>query len=166
MMSSPIARDRMIRIVLLIVLSLGLKTEAAMAAGSSVPVGAEKETLKECSSCHMAYPPEMLPMRSWRKIVGDLANHFGESAALPEPARADIEAYLMANAGDTPGAPDGPVFVSDIPADVTPLRVTDTPYWNRLHGEIPASDFASSQVKSKANCVACHIMADQGQYGE
>jgi hypothetical protein len=165
MMSSPKARDCVIRIVLLIALSLGLTTGAAMAAGSSVPAGAEKETLKECSSCHMAYPPEMLPIRSWRKIMGDLANHFGENAALPAPARADIEAYLIANAGDTPSAPDGPVFVNDIPADVTPLRVTDTPLWNRIHGEVPASDFASSKVKSKANCLACHGMAGQGQGG-
>jgi hypothetical protein len=151
----------MIRIVLPIALTLGLTTGAAIAAGNSVPAGAEKETLKECSSCHMAYSPEMLPMRSWRKIMGDLANHFGESAALPEPTRADIEAYLIANAGDAPGAPYGSFFVDGIPADVTPLRVTDTPAWNSVHGEIPDNIFA----KSKANCLACHTMAGQGQGG-
>src|ERR1700720_2664380 len=98
MMSSPIARDRMIRIVLLIVLSLGLETGAAMAAGSSVPVGAEKETLKECSSCHMAYPPEMLPGRSGQKIWGVRPTLWGGGGAPPGPGGADIEAYLMANA--------------------------------------------------------------------
>ena len=149
----------MVRIVASITLALGLTTGTAVAAGKAVPAGAEMETQKECSTCHMAYPPEMLPVRSWRKIMGNLANHFGENATLPEPSRADIEAYLITNAGDAPGAPDGPVFVNDIPADATPLRITDTPVWNRVHGEVPESFFASSKVKSKANCVACHNMA-------
>ncbi len=156
----------MIRIVLSIALTLGLATGVAMAAGNSVPAGAKMETEKECSACHMTYPPEMLPMRSWRKIMGDLANHFGESAALPKPARADIEAYLVANAGDAPGAADGPLFVDGIPADATPLRITDTRFWKRRHSEISASAFATAQVKSKANCVACHSMAAQGQFGD
>ena len=70
-----------------------------MAAGNAVPAGAEAETLKECGTCHMAYPPEMLPIRSCQKIMSGLVDHFGENAALSETVRADIEAYLLANAG-------------------------------------------------------------------
>jgi len=155
-MSWPLARACMVRVVLLIALILGLTTGAARAAGNSVPAGAEAQTRKECGACHMVYPPELLPIRSWRKIMAGLADHFGEDASLPESARANIEAYLLANAGDAPGAPDGPVFVNDIPAGDTPLRITDTPAWIDIHGEIPESFFADPKVKSKANCLACH----------
>ena len=155
----------MVRTVASITLAFGLTAGAAMAAGNSVAAGAEMETQKECSTCHMAYPPEFLPARSWRKIMGNLANHFGENAALSETARADIEAYLIANAGDSPAAPDGPVFVNDIPADATPLRITDTPAWNRVHGEVPDSFFTSSKVKSKANCLGCHTEGGSDQNG-
>ena len=53
-----------------------------------------------------------------------------------------------------------------IPADATPLRITDTRFWIRGHSEISAADFANPKVKSKANCVACHRSAAAGQYGE
>ena len=136
------------------------------AAGPSVPAGAELQTRKECSSCHMAYPPELLPMRSWQKIMSDLANHFGESAALPEPTRAAIEAYLIANAGDAPGAPNGSSFIDGIPADATPLRITDTPVWKSIHEEIPDQFYANSRLTSKANSLACHTTTGQDQGGE
>lgn len=34
--------------------------------------------------------------------MADLADHMGEDAELPENIRADIEAYLLANASDGP----------------------------------------------------------------
>jgi len=152
----PFTRNFLVQVVWPIALILVLATGAAMAAGNSVPAGADTQTQKECGACHMVYPPELLPIRSWRKIMADLANHFGEDATIPEPARANIEAYLLANAGDAPGAPDGPAFVNDIPAGDTPLRITDTPAWIDIHSEVPASFFADAKVKTKANCLACH----------
>ena len=53
------------------------------------------ETVKtECSACHMAYPAGMLPARSWRALMGDLSNHFGEDASLPEETRAAMKQIL------------------------------------------------------------------------
>ena len=40
-------------------------------------------TQKECSACHIAFPPQMLPMRSWQSLLGHLSSHFGEDASLP-----------------------------------------------------------------------------------
>ena len=37
--------------------------------------------LKECGACHMAFQPQMLPKRSWGKIMSELPNHFGEDAS-------------------------------------------------------------------------------------
>ena len=38
---------------------------------------------QECGSCHMAYPPGLLPGRSWQRLMGNLADHFGDNAELP-----------------------------------------------------------------------------------
>jgi hypothetical protein len=57
--------------------------------GTTVPPVRNPAMLKECGVCHIAYPPQMLPARSWKKIMAGLADHFGENATLPEAARRD-----------------------------------------------------------------------------
>ena len=85
----------------------------------------------------------------------------------PVRARAsDDRSLFVAHAGDAPGATQGHRFMRGIPADATPLRITDTRFWIRGHSDISAAGFASPNVKSKANCVACHRSAAAGQYGE
>ncbi|MGE8357412.1 MAG: cytochrome C, partial [Microvirgula sp.] len=49
----------------------------------------------ECASCHMAYPPGMLPAASWRRMMGGLDRHFGENASLDAATRDDITAFLV-----------------------------------------------------------------------
>ena len=112
------------------------------------------------------FAPQMLPMRSWRAIMLDLANHFSDNAALPDKTRADIEAYLVANAADAPGNDYARAFLRGTPPDATPMRITQTHFWNDAHGEVPAAVFANPEVKSRANCAACHRGAARGQYGE
>jgi hypothetical protein len=134
--------------------------------GANLPPVSDPATLKECGACHMAYQPEMLPMRSWHAIMTHLSGHFGEDASLPETTRAGIENYLVSNAGDAPGVTGGKRYMQGIKASSTPLRITDTQFWRRGHGEISTANFTSPTVKTKANCVACHRSAVQGQYGE
>lgn len=120
-------------------------------------------TAKECSACHMAFQPQLLPARSWEAIMNDLPNHFGEDATLAPEIAADIKAYLVANAGDVKGNR----WMKRIAADETPLRITETQGWIRAHkGEVRESSFTSDKVKSKANCMACHRGADQGFFGD
>ena len=64
----------------------------ALADGPRVPPVDHQATIKECAACHMAFPPQMLPARSWEALMGDLANHFGENAQLDAAAAADIKA--------------------------------------------------------------------------
>jgi hypothetical protein len=78
---------------------------------------------------------------------------------------AEIEAYLIAQAGDAPNS-GGHRFVRGITPEATPLRITDTRFWKRRHGEVSPAAFTSAKVKSKANCAACHAGAAQGQFGE
>lgn len=96
-------------------------------------------TQKECSDCHEAYGADALPQGSWRKIMANLENHFGENAALDEQTRRHIENYLVSNA--PPG--DGP------------LRITEMSWFVGEHrGEV--SRAAMDRAKSWSNCQACH----------
>ena len=45
---------------------------------------------KECGSCHMAFSPQLLPKRSWQKLIDTLADHFGENASLPDAQRRTV----------------------------------------------------------------------------
>jgi cytochrome c551/c552 len=134
--------------------------------GTTLPPIDHAATLKECAACHMAYPPQMLPTRSWQKIMGGLADHFGEDASLAEPVRADILSYLTAHAADAPGSAQGPRYLRGLGADATPLRITQMPFWTRAHNEVSASAFAAPAVKSPANCAACHRTAAKGEFVE
>lgn len=134
--------------------------------GLSLPPIEHAATLRECSACHLTFPPQMLPARSWTKLMGDLANHFGENAGLPEATRTEIEAYLAANAADSANSKYGRHFMRGIDAAATPLRITETPFWQRAHDELSAARFTSASVKTPANCVACHKTAAKGFFGE
>ena len=123
-------------------------------------------TLKECGACHLAFPPQMLPARSWKKLMDDLANHFGENASMEEATRKEIAAYLAANAGDAALSKLGRRFLRGIDGTETPLRITQTPFWQAAHEEIPIARFTSAPVKTPANCAACHRAAAKSIFGE
>ncbi|MBF0283955.1 MAG: diheme cytochrome c [Magnetococcales bacterium] len=121
------------------------------------------ETLKECGGCHMAYPPQMLPARSWEKLMGGLKEHFGENAQLDDGVRQSITTYLIANAGDAGGR--SWKFLRGVGADQTPLRLSETPRWKREHDK-PAirQGLNDPKVGSAANCPACHAAAAKGDW--
>ena len=123
---------------------------------AAAPMTGEQAFTKECGACHMPYPAVFLPARSWTAITGDLAHHFGEDASLDPATTKAIADYLTANAADTtPGAPAAQILSGVAPTDL-PLRITDMPFWNRIHDQVPAADFARPQVKTKSNCLGCH----------
>jgi hypothetical protein len=124
-------------------------------------------TLKECGACHVAFPPQMLPMRSWSALVNNLSHHFSEDASLPKNTQAEIARYLMTMSADSPGNAEGRVFLRGLSSGDTPLRIVDTPIWQMIHGDPGQSVFKRPEITSPANCAACHRTAAQGQfYGE
>lgn len=121
--------------------------------------------IKECGSCHMAYQPEFLPRRSWKKMMETLNEHFGTDATLEPQDKKAIYAYLMGNAADTKRI--GKHFTElagSIGRGDTPLRISNTPYFIEEHREIPTKLIEQKDVKSIANCNACHQNAEQGDY--
>ena len=121
---------------------------------------------KECGACHVPYSPEFLPARSWRKIIDNLSNHFGEDASVTAKKRKMILAYFEAHAADRSGTRVGRAFMRGIRRGQTPLRVTNTPMWNAIHEGVARHWWTDPRVKSKANCGACHGRAAQGFFGE
>lgn len=145
-------------------LSAGVGVRADDREGAVRPV-ADKTVLKECSACHMAFPPAFLPARSWRALMSGLDEHFGENAALDEATARHITDYLVANAADAGG--NNRRVLRGVKASDTPLRITETPWWIREHrGEVRPGAFRDPRVGSKANCVACHRAAAKGYFDD
>lgn len=120
---------------------------------------------EECGACHLAFQPQMLPKRSWEKIMTGLSDHFGEDASLDETSAKHIKTYLVDNAAD--GGWLNGKFLRGVKDNMTPLRITKMPYWVREHNEeVPNKVWSFPKVKSKANCKACHSRAERGNYDD
>ena len=127
------------------------------------------ETLyvNECAACHMAYQPEFLPKRSWKKMMKGLDNHFDVDATMDPTDHAILSRYLQENAADAKRIDRTfSKFARSISVRNTPLRITEIPKFKREHREIPQRLIKQKEVKSLANCVACHQGADKGSYDE
>ena len=140
-----------------------IMTAAIPAFAYRVPPFANETYKTQCSDCHMAFQPQLLPVRSWRLLLGDLSHHFGEDASIDPRAVTEIRAYLMQNAGDSTGRNRG--LTKRLPPDETPLRITELPLWVAIHSdEVPQQRW--KRAGSKANCAACHTNAAEGYYRE
>lgn len=114
---------------------------------------------QECASCHLAFPPGLLPAASWRRLMDKLPRHFGTDASLDAPTLQQLNGWLAANAGTDNKVARDP---SPPPQD----RITRAAWFVHEHGEVRAATWALPAVKSAANCAACHTRADQGEFRE
>ena len=131
-----------------------------------MPKLAHKNWQQECASCHIAYSPALLPRASWKKLMADLDNHFGENASLDPVTQADILHFLEINAADTGSSPIGRRVMKGMNAKDAPLRITETRWFVREHDDVARSTWSRKSVGSAANCAACHQKADQGRFDE
>jgi nitrate/TMAO reductase-like tetraheme cytochrome c subunit len=111
---------------------------------------------QECSSCHVAYPPGLLPAASWGRIMGGLNKHFGTDASLDDASTREIGAWLKANAGTGRRGSEEP------PQD----RISKSNWFVRQHDEVSASTWKRTSIGSAANCSACHGGAAKGDFNE
>ncbi len=107
------------------------------ASGGGNLLSTDPTIVKECSECHIAYSPKLLPSSSWRKIMGNLDSHFGENASLDNATRAKIENYLVSKSSNNG---DGPI------------RISQSRWFRREHN----GDITTHKAKSWSNCLACH----------
>lgn len=116
---------------------------------------------KECGSCHMIYPPTLLGQESWRNMMSSLDDHFGDDASLDDAEEADILKYLLANSAESSTSEASVGILKSIQNKDT-IAITQTPFWKKRHAKIDPRQFKSDEVKSRANCKACHTDAPKG----
>lgn len=126
-----------------------------------------KAYVNECGSCHVAYAPGLLPARSWRKMMAELGDHFGEDASVLEP----VWLALLKDLEDM--AADGAFadmrmrrIAGSVPVDMAPQRITETDFFKAMHDDVPKHFWKRPAIKSSGNCAACHPRASEGRFGE
>ena len=121
----------------------------------------------ECGACHYAYPPGLLPARSWEKLMAQLSDHFGENAELNAEDLKTLTAYAVNKAADKSNYEKSKKIARSIKANDTPLRISETAYIRDKHHEIPRRMLQDNpQVKSLSKCNACHTNAAKGVFEE
>jgi hypothetical protein len=110
----------------------------------------------ECGSCHLAYPPAALDAAGWRRVMASLNRHFGVDASLDANSVQEITRYLEQNASTKSqrATPD------------RAGRITQSPWFKREHREVASAVWQRPQIKSAANCSACHPRAEQFSFSE
>jgi len=119
--------------------------------------------IKECGACHFAYQPELLPFGSWDRILAGLEDHFGEVIELDLDSKKVIAEYLKANAAEQSSAKRAVKIMRTL-GKQTPMRITEIPYIQEKHHEVPPSVFNRDSVGSFSNCAVCHRTAEKGIY--
>ncbi len=145
-------------------LILGLSL-ALVGTGNSALPQVEPAYVKECGACHIPYPAQYLPKRSWERILGSLDKHFGENATLSPKALTPIKTYLDSHAADS--AAGNPRIMRDVGVNIMPLRIVEMPFWIHIHRkQIDRHAFDNPKIKNAGNCGACHRGAANGKFGD
>ncbi|MDH5301693.1 MAG: diheme cytochrome c [Gammaproteobacteria bacterium] len=123
---------------------------------------------EECGSCHFAYPPGLLPLRSWQKLIDKqaLKDHFGDNAELDDEVIAELRAYVDGNAADQVWYKTSRKFNQSLKSGETPSRITKTEFFQWRHEEVPKKYFDQAKVKSPSFCDKCHQEAKFGVFEE
>jgi cytochrome c5 len=141
--------------VLLLTFLLLLSNSAA-AAKMAMLSDAPKSYETECASCHMAYPPGLLGQKNWQNIMSGLDKHFGTDASLDATTQTEITQWLLKNAATR----------QKYSALAPENRITQSVWFVREHREINAEVWLRDSVKSRSNCMACHLDAIKGIFND
>ena len=139
-----------------IVLGAGLATAAQGDDRRAMPPSVLPAYLQECASCHVAYPPGLLPVHSWQRLMGGLEGHYGSDASLDAKTAQQISAWLQAHAGTYRRVGEEP----------REDRITQSAWFERKHRKLDPEVWRLASVRSAANCPACHAAADRGLFGD
>jgi hypothetical protein len=138
-------------IVIAVSIFLGTKLSQAqnftVAQNNNSPI--EQEVyLKNCATCHLPIPAEVLPTETWKKILEQPQQHYGRS--LPPIDR--ISLRLMWNYLKT-------FSRSLLPEESQPEYVTNSRYFKALHPQVNLP-----QPSTHKSCLICHPSAKELDY--
>ncbi|UFS61865.1 diheme cytochrome c [Sulfurimonas sp. HSL-3221] len=141
-------------------------TDGQKRSAAGVETTAARLYKNECGACHMAYQPGLLPRASWTRMMVSLGDHFGTDATLEPADAAELATYLDANAyGSAPSSKHMARIAKSVSADA-PMQISRSVYFVKEHRRIPQRFIDQADVKSLANCNACHAKAENGSYRE
>lgn len=109
----------------------------------------------ECGSCHVPFAPRLLPAESWRRVIGQLSDHYGVDASIEAARERELLAWLLAHAAEGRRAVPPPQD-----------RITQSAWFLREHKEVASPVWQRSSVRQPSNCAACHTRADEGSFRE
>ncbi len=142
----------------LMVLCVGVCLAPVSHAQRTVPVPALTAYQQECSVCHFAYPPGLLPAAAWKNITDALPKHFAANVLLNSDTQSVIASWLQTKAIN-------PEWLgTQMPPD---NRITRADWWQQIHKpskKLTTKVWKSPYVKSPSNCAACHRGAPSGEY--
>jgi Dihaem cytochrome c len=139
-----------------ILLGLSAMTPARADAGWLMPQDLPAGYKQECGSCHLAYPPGLMPARSWQRLMGGLEKHYGSDASLDPVTLQQIRAWLVSHAGTGKRVNEEP------PQD----RITRSAWFERKHRKIDPGVWNLASVKSASHCASCHSAAERGDFDD
>lgn len=127
-------------------------------AGERVYDNANATYRAECGSCHVAYPPELLPPASWDRVLATLDRHYGTDAGVDAPTLRATREFVNTRVGDRRRV-DPAASADELP------RITTSRWFIKEHRKV-APRWTDPKVRSATNCGACHTQAPQGNYSE
>ena len=138
-----------------ILMTLVAATTLTLSLSGLAQAAANVKYQQECSSCHVAYPPGLLPAASWSRIMGNLTKHYGTDASLDDASTREIATWLKANAGSGRRSEEPPQD-----------RISKANWFVRQHDEVSSNTWKRASIGSAANCSACHAGAAKGDFNE
>lgn len=124
--------------------------------GNLMPAKISPKYQQECAACHLAYPPGLLPARSWTRVMNNLESHYGSDASIDSATVKELTIWLTAHAGT----------YKRVRAEPKDDRLTESDWFIRKHRKIENEVWLRDSIKSKANCAACHLSAERGNYDD
>lgn len=112
---------------------------------------------KECTSCHMFYPPNLTNKGSQLTMLDNLSNHFGTDASLDDNTLKLVKDEVEKLAPKTTSF--------QLEENGRSLHVnesmTTTPRWKHKHEEFNDAWFKENKIK-KTDCKVCHQFVEKG----
>lgn len=112
---------------------------------------------KECSDCHVAYTPGLLPTRSWERMLDEQDRHFGEDLSLSPAILARLRAAVR-----PPETYAEWRSARSVAPGQSPQRITELRWWRHVHEGIEPARFKPPYSAGPHECNACHRDAASG----
>jgi Dihaem cytochrome c len=95
--------------------------------------------LENCSTCHIAIPPQVFPTQTWKNLLQDSQHYGAQLKPLVDPPRLLVWRYL--STFSRPLLADEPV----------PYRFDNSRYFKVLHPQVKLP-----QPSQASSCITCH----------